>query len=146
MCAIFYTTSLNCIDTQIDIYIQCVCVCVCRDKSWRLNEHGRRISGDEQKHRQQASSWSVHTQLPAHNTHTHEHTRRKKHTKLIHPSTRPLARPTHNPSVTCVHKQTHKCTLRKKQLIGLMMITELALSKDRKICQCKRVITTHICV
>ena len=69
----------------------CVCVCVWGDKSWRLNEHGRRISGDEQKHRQQASSWSVHTQLPAHYTHTHTNTHGVKNTpsSSFHPPTRP---------------------------------------------------------
>ena len=90
----------------------------------------------------------VRTRSFLHITHTRTHT--CKHAELIHPSTRPLARPTHNPSVT--HEQTHKRTLQKKQLIGLMMMTELALSKwlpclhttECKVRQCERVITTHI--
>ena len=35
---------------------------VCGDESRSLSEHGHNISGDGQKHRQQASGWGAHMQ------------------------------------------------------------------------------------
>lgn len=93
----------------------CLRVCLCAEMKagiCRLNEHSQRISGDEQKHRQQASSWSVHT-----NTHAH------MHTSSYGPS------PTHSPTHTCTtnqsvtHPVTHSQTNGQEKLIGLMMIT-----------------------